>query len=104
MKVYNHKASQRGASLVETTLSMVLVALVTFTAIHRYGATLSALFGQNLVRALGGKQVGVTAGVSKGDPPVTSNSPIISVAKPLPIGGGSSQVGGVPNVQSSKPR
>lgn len=90
--------------MVETILSMVLVALVTFTALHRYGATLSALLGRDLVGALGGKQVGLTAGIPSGDPPVIVTNPIISVAQPLPISGGTSAVGGVPNIDPPKIR
>ena len=83
-------------------LSVVLVALVTFTAINRYGATLSALLGRDLVGALGGKVEVKTGGIPHNISPITN--PVTGGANPLPIGGGSSVVGGGPNMQPSQLR
>lgn len=84
-------------------LSVVLVALVTFTAINRYGSTLSALFGRDLVGALGGKATMVAAS-NQSDPPALGGGPVVPVAGPLPLIGGSSAVGGVPNMQPARTR
>ncbi len=89
--VYHHKSSQRGASIVETALSMVLVALVAFTAIHRYGEKNSGLFGQDQVAAFGRQQVGIT-----GDVNADKTAPA-SVSELQPIDEISVPVGGVVN-------
>ena len=102
MELYERTTAQRGASIVETMLSVVLVALVTFTAINRYGATLSALMGRDLVGALGGKVEVKTGGVGQSISPITN--PVTVGANPLLIGGGSSVVGGGLNVQPSQLR
>ncbi len=94
---------QRGASLVETALSVVLVALLTITAIRGYGAKISAVVGRDLVGTLGGRVDGMTAGVPQSDPP-TFQKPIAAGGQPLPFVGGSSPVGGVPNMQAPTAR
>ena len=98
-----HSCNQRGASLVETALSVVLVALLTITAIRGYGAKISALVGRDLVGTLGGKVNSATAGVSTGDPPSLNNPPVVGGA-PLPLTGGSSPVGGSPSMETARLR
>ena len=97
--MYIHKTSQRGASLVETSLSMALVALVTVAAIRSHGARICAILGQDLVGALGGKPVTMIAGVPNTDGGASLSNPILGVARPVHFGLGSSPVAGVPNME-----
>ena len=83
---------------------MVLVALVTFTAIQRYGAKVSAFLGRDLVVSLGGKADSGIAGIVNTDSPINSISPVIGPAQPLPLVGGSSPVGGGPSFEPARIR
>jgi hypothetical protein len=96
--MYHHITPQRGASLVETTLSMVLVALVTFTAIQRYRATISAILSRDVVHVLNPLVAGTNLGEAK---PL---NPVPVVAQPPQLIGGASPVGGVPNIEPARAR
>ena len=96
MELDERTTAQRGASIVETMLSVVLVALVTFTAINRYGATLSALMGRDLVRALGGKTTSI-GGTNQSYTPALGTGPVAPVQAGGALIGGSSAVGGGSN-------
>jgi Flp pilus assembly pilin Flp len=61
------RSTQRGASLVETALSVALVAVVSIAAISQFGASIRNKIQQELVVSLGGKGTSVTAGVPNND-------------------------------------
>jgi hypothetical protein len=71
--------------MVETAISVVLVALVTITAIHRYGARISSLFGQDIAVSLGAKSQARVGGITLSDPRLKPGSGDVSVGRP---GGG----------------
>jgi Flp pilus assembly pilin Flp len=93
----NKRSNQRGASLIETALSVALVAVTSIAALSQFGATIRNKIQQELVVSLGGKGASMTAGVPHNDRPPGLTNPVLGVAQPLPLSGGHSPVGGVPN-------
>ena len=105
--MYHHRTPQRGASLVETSLSIALVGLMTVAAIRGYGNRMYAVVGRDLVGALGGSSR--PAIVNNNDPrlsfdPVVTFDPAFGPAQPPLIDEGSSPVGGGPNIETSRIR
>ena len=91
----NKRSNQRGASLIETALSVALVAVTSIAALSQFGATIRNKIQGGLVESLGGNGMSTTAGVSHSDRPLGSPNSFPDAAQPLPLSGGHYRVGGV---------